>query len=224
MSGWSGRRSYRYRARRRNDTIMPELNRLLLALVFLALLAVFGTTIITTVANSYARAITRGTGLEDRPRVPAARSEVAERTTRAFKAPAFAQTRSFPRSGSFFLTDYADKSRPEVPLELKGSASALAAFVVMLHDIESGHDVAGAFVKGNEVARVNIPSGRYRVRIASGQWMYWSGMDGLFGSGTGVEELRGTLDLKRSGGLSLDVTPRTFSVTPSGDPIALTDA
>ena len=138
--------------------------------------------------------------------------------------PPSTMTTTFPQSGSYFVVSGAPKAEGEGVLELKAGKDTLRNYVVMLHSIDTGHDVLGAFVRGGQSARIPVPVGRYRVRIASGSFIGWRGMDDLFGSSTGVEQLRGTLTMESHGGLSLDIFPRTFSVQPDGTPIPFVEA
>jgi len=96
----------------------------------------------------------------------------------------------FPDNGSVYVTSQTDIERRQGLIRFKAPDAPANSYVVMLHDINRGHDTLGVFVAGSRKTKTPVPVGTYRVRIAQGRPETWRGLDKLFGTTEARELMR----------------------------------
>ena len=110
----------------------------------------------------------------------------------------------FPDHGSVYVTPQTDIERRQGLIRFKAPEGVANNYVVMLHDINRGHDVLGIFVASGRRTKTPIPVGTYRVRIAQGNPATWRGFDKLFGA-TVVRELLQPLTIVQATDKTVDL-------------------
>lgn len=115
----------------------------------------------------------------------------------------------FPAHGSVYVTPATDLEKRQGLMRFKAPEGMATSYVVMLHDIEQGHDVLGIFVASGRKTKTPVPIGTYRVRIAEGNPGAWRGPERLFGTTIG-RELISPLSIVQATDKTLDLaTPLT---------------
>ena len=93
----------------------------------------------------------------------------------------------FPSHGSIYRTEATDLEKRQGLVRFKAPERMATSYVVLLHDIERGHDVLGIYVENGRKTKTPVPVGTYRVRVAEGNPGAWRGIERLFGTTVGRE-------------------------------------
>lgn len=116
----------------------------------------------------------------------------------------------FPESGSVTVSRELDPARVTSRLEIRTDE---ANAVVQLYDPDTSRHIVSIYARKDEVVRVPVPNGTYRVRLIQG--LKWHGSERFFGPNTSFETVVQTMTFTSHEGHIIDLHRRPNGNLPT---------